>query len=160
LSPFFAQQWRSRKSNQKQWTCCPGSPQMLNPWTCCQHEKKARDDFSAIAVPSNQQRPRREPDCEMLRESLLLCSRNGERLLQRTKRAGDFFALRYEHVILSTRKDIYMYFLGLTPRKCYLYCLLLFGNAGPTARHARITLLKSQGVLGVLRSLSIQALVR
>merc|ERR1712078_826608 len=77
---------------------------MLNPWTCCQHEKNARDDFSAIAVPSNQQRPRREPDCEMLRESLLLCSRNGERLSQRTKRAGDFFALRYGHVICRLEK--------------------------------------------------------
>ena len=33
-------------------------------------------------------------------------------------------------------------FFASRQENCYLYCLLLFGNAGPTARHARITLLK------------------
>merc|ERR1719311_1664164 len=69
----FAHHWRSRKSNPKQ-------------WTCCHDEKKARDDFSANAVPPNQQRAMREPDCEMLRLCSLLCSRNGERLPQLTKK--------------------------------------------------------------------------
>ena len=32
------------------------------------HEKKARDDFSASAVPLNQKKARRKPDCEMLNE--------------------------------------------------------------------------------------------
>merc|ERR1719486_982208 len=39
--------------------------------------------------------------------------------------------------------------------KCYLHCLLLFGNAGHIARNALDALLKIQVALGVLRSLSI-----
>ena len=39
------------------------------------------------AGPLNQQRARREPACEMLRVCSLLCSWNGERLPQLTKRA-------------------------------------------------------------------------
>ena len=41
----------------------------LLPWVPTNaHEKKARDDFSASAVPLNQQKARRKPDCEMLTE--------------------------------------------------------------------------------------------
>jgi len=41
----------------------------LLPWVPKHaHEKKARDDFSASAVPLNQQKARRKPDCEMLNE--------------------------------------------------------------------------------------------
>ena len=45
----------------------------LLPWVPTNaHEKKARDDFSASAVPLNQQRARRKPDCEMLTEKMLM----------------------------------------------------------------------------------------
>jgi hypothetical protein len=45
----------------------------LLPWVPTHaHEKKARDDFSASAVPLNQQKARRKPDCEMLNEKMLM----------------------------------------------------------------------------------------
>ena len=84
----------------------------------------------------------------MLRKCSLLCSWNGERLPQLTKRAGRLtmntssgFALRQEHVILLTRKRIYL--LRVLPGQCYLHCLLFSGNAGPTARNALIALLRT-----------------
>jgi len=112
------------------------------------HEKKARDDFSSIAVPLNQQSERSEPDCEMLKECSLRCSWNGERLPHLTKRAGrltmnttSVFALRQDYVILLTRKRIYS--LRALPGQCYLHCLLRSGNTGPTARNALIALLRT-----------------
>ena len=48
---------------------------------------------------------------------------------------------------------------ALRQENVYLHCLLLSGNAGATARNARIALLKVQIALDVMRSLSIQALV-
>merc|ERR1711937_363390 len=63
------------------------------------------------------------------------------------------FAFRLKHVILPTGKRSYC--LRLMHLTCHMYCLLLSGNAGHTARSALTAPLTIRVARGVVRSLSL-----